>query len=58
MTMRIYGSHYVTTNTFFSEISKLHCMLTEFIESFENYVVLMGMNMKGKFDKYWGILIK
>ncbi|XP_019173846.1 PREDICTED: zinc finger BED domain-containing protein RICESLEEPER 2-like [Ipomoea nil] len=53
MTVRIYGSLYVTSNTFFSEISDLSCLLNNMVEA-DGSVKLMGTNMKAKFDKYWG----
>ncbi|XP_019190500.1 PREDICTED: zinc finger BED domain-containing protein RICESLEEPER 2-like [Ipomoea nil] len=54
MTVRISGSLYVTSNTFFSEISDLSCLLKNMEEATEDSVKLMGKNMRAKFDKYWG----
>ncbi|XP_031124229.1 zinc finger BED domain-containing protein RICESLEEPER 2-like [Ipomoea triloba] len=54
MTLRISGSPYVTANNFFSEISDLSCMLSEMVEAESASVNLMGLNMKTKFEKYWG----
>ncbi|XP_019185280.1 PREDICTED: zinc finger BED domain-containing protein RICESLEEPER 2-like [Ipomoea nil] len=54
MTVRISGSLYVTSNTFFSEISDLSCLLKNMGEATEDSVKLMGKNMRAKFDKYWG----
>lgn len=51
MTLRISGSQYVTSNTFFSEISDLHCMLLEWENATDLSVQKMGMNMRMKFDK-------
>ncbi|XP_019198271.1 PREDICTED: zinc finger BED domain-containing protein RICESLEEPER 2-like [Ipomoea nil] len=53
MTVRISGSLYVTSNTFFSEISDLSCLLSNMVEV-DDSVKLMGTNMRAKFDKYWG----
>ncbi|XP_019155791.1 PREDICTED: zinc finger BED domain-containing protein RICESLEEPER 2-like [Ipomoea nil] len=53
MTVRISGSLYVTSNTFFSEISDLSCLLSNMVEA-DGSVKLMGTNMRAKFDKYWG----
>ncbi|XP_019177886.1 PREDICTED: zinc finger BED domain-containing protein RICESLEEPER 2-like [Ipomoea nil] len=53
MTVRISGSLYVTSNTFFSEISDLSCLLKNMEEATEDSVKLMGKNMRAKFDKYW-----
>ncbi|XP_019177602.1 PREDICTED: zinc finger BED domain-containing protein RICESLEEPER 1-like [Ipomoea nil] len=53
MIVRISGSLYVTSNTFFSEISDLSCLLSNMVEA-DGSVKLMGTNMRAKFDKYWG----
>ncbi|XP_031131843.1 zinc finger BED domain-containing protein RICESLEEPER 2-like [Ipomoea triloba] len=53
MTVRISGSLYVTSNTFFSEVSDLSCILTSLVGAESDSVKLMGMNMRAKFDKYW-----
>ncbi|XP_019170565.1 PREDICTED: zinc finger BED domain-containing protein RICESLEEPER 2-like [Ipomoea nil] len=57
MTIRISGSSYVTSNTFFSEISDLYCILNGMVEA-GGSVKLMGENMKAKFEKYWGDIDK
>ncbi|XP_031095251.1 zinc finger BED domain-containing protein RICESLEEPER 2-like [Ipomoea triloba] len=57
MTIRISGSLYVTSNTFFSEISDLFCILKSMVEA-DGAVKLMGANMKAKFEKYWGDIDK
>ncbi|XP_019179046.1 PREDICTED: zinc finger BED domain-containing protein RICESLEEPER 2-like [Ipomoea nil] len=56
MTVRISGSLYVTSNTFFSVISDLSCLLSNMVEADGRGVTvkLMGTNMRAKFDKYWG----
>ncbi|XP_050222385.1 zinc finger BED domain-containing protein RICESLEEPER 2-like [Mercurialis annua] len=54
VTLRISGSLYVTSNTFFSEISDLSCILNEWKDCAELDVRQLGDSMKGKFDKYWG----
>ena len=54
MTLRISGSQYVTSNSFFSEISDLHCMIKDWKNSSDLSVHTMGINMRTKFDKYWG----
>ncbi|XP_019150977.1 PREDICTED: zinc finger BED domain-containing protein RICESLEEPER 2-like [Ipomoea nil] len=53
MTIRISGSLYVTSNTFFTEISELYCLLKGMVEV-GGPVGVMGKNMKAKFEKYWG----
>ena len=52
LTLRVSGSQYVTATSLFSEFYKLHCTLNEWKESVDSSVVLMGINMKLKFDKY------
>ncbi|XP_019178818.1 PREDICTED: zinc finger BED domain-containing protein RICESLEEPER 2-like [Ipomoea nil] len=52
-TVRISGSLYVTSNTFFSEIFDLSCLLKNMEEATEDNVKLMSKNMRAKFDKYW-----
>ncbi|XP_050238141.1 zinc finger BED domain-containing protein RICESLEEPER 2-like [Mercurialis annua] len=54
VTLRISGSLYVTSNTFFSEISDLSCILNEWKECAESEIRQLGNSMKMKFDKYWG----
>ena len=54
MTLRISGSQYVTSNTFFSKIAELFCLLNDLRGVDDIFVRQMGLNMKSKFDKYWG----
>ncbi|XP_019192763.1 PREDICTED: zinc finger BED domain-containing protein RICESLEEPER 1-like [Ipomoea nil] len=54
MTVRISGFLYVTSNTFFSEISDLGCMLDDMVNSVSTSKKEMGSHMKQKFEKYWG----
>ncbi|CAH9081360.1 unnamed protein product [Cuscuta europaea] len=54
MTLRISGSLYVTSNTFFSEISDLFLVLKDMVASPTASVGAMGSTMKSKLDKYWG----
>ena len=54
MTIRISGSLYVTSNTFFSELCDLFCVLNDWMKSDDPYKRSMGLSMKSKFDKYWG----
>ncbi|XP_019192835.1 PREDICTED: zinc finger BED domain-containing protein RICESLEEPER 1-like [Ipomoea nil] len=54
MTVRISGSLYVTSNTFFSEISDLSCMLDDMTCDEAGPEKVMGTQMKTKFLKYWG----
>ena len=54
MTLKISGSHYVTSNIFFSKIAELFCLLNDLRGVDDISVRHMGLNMKLKFDKYWG----
>ena len=54
MTLRISGSQYVTSNTFFSEIAELFFLLNDLRGVDDISVRQMGLNIKLKFDKYWG----
>ncbi|XP_031112250.1 zinc finger BED domain-containing protein RICESLEEPER 2-like [Ipomoea triloba] len=58
MTVRISGSLYVTSNTFFSEISDLSFMLEDMVLAEPETDKVMGQQMKTKFHKYWGDLAK
>ncbi|KAJ9557383.1 LOW QUALITY PROTEIN: hypothetical protein OSB04_011997 [Centaurea solstitialis] len=54
MMLRIFGSLYVTSNCYLTEICDLWFSLTEMMRS-QNFVEKnMGQKMKEKFDKYWG----
>ncbi|XP_019194886.1 PREDICTED: zinc finger BED domain-containing protein RICESLEEPER 2-like [Ipomoea nil] len=53
MTIRISDSLYVTSNTFFTGISDLYCLVKGMVEV-GGAVGVMGKNMKTKFEKYWG----
>ena len=54
MTLKISGSQYVTANTIFSEIADLFMTLNEWKSANDLSLRSMGLNMKSKFDKYWG----
>ena len=49
---------YVTSNTLFSEIGDLSCILNEWKNSSDLDVKNLGDSIKTKFDKYWGDLDK
>ncbi|WOL13416.1 zinc finger BED domain-containing protein RICESLEEPER 2-like [Canna indica] len=53
-TIRVSGSLYVTSNTFWTEISDLLSTILEWTRSDDSNVKGMGTKMKTKFDKYWG----
>ncbi|KAG8651936.1 hypothetical protein MANES_06G036850v8 [Manihot esculenta] len=52
LTLRIYGSRYVTSNIFFDEISSVDCLLQEWKSSNDLELSCMEEKMKLKFDKY------
>ncbi|XP_050214084.1 zinc finger BED domain-containing protein RICESLEEPER 2-like [Mercurialis annua] len=58
MTLRISRCLYVTSNSFFHEISDLCCLLKDMTVSKDLILRDMGLNMKCKFDKYWGDPLK
>ena len=58
MTLRISSSLNVTANTFFNGVSDLYCVLNECIKSVNDSMINIGINMKVKFDKYWGDIEK
>ncbi|WOK93097.1 zinc finger BED domain-containing protein RICESLEEPER 2-like [Canna indica] len=53
-TVRVSSSLYVTSNTFWTEISDLLGAILEWTRSNDSNVNVMGTKMKAKFDKYWG----
>jgi len=55
LTVRISSSLQVTRNTFFHEIGEVYLLIQEWLNSEDNLQVSMGMRMKEKFDKYWGL---
>ncbi|RLN39406.1 zinc finger BED domain-containing protein RICESLEEPER 2-like [Panicum miliaceum] len=55
LTVRISSSLKVTCNTFFHEIGEVHLLIQEWLNNEDNLQVSMGMRMKEKFDKYWGL---
>ncbi|KAL0411098.1 UNVERIFIED_CONTAM: Zinc finger BED domain-containing protein RICESLEEPER 3 [Sesamum latifolium] len=58
LTNRIFGSLYVTSNTFLDEISDVDDLLKERLKGDDVYLVDMARQMKAKFDKYWGNIEK
>ena len=54
ITLRISGSQYVTTNSFFSEISDFFTILNYWKLSPDAAKRMMAFSIKKKFDKYWG----
>uniref|UniRef100_A0A803L3M6 Uncharacterized protein n=1 Tax=Chenopodium quinoa TaxID=63459 RepID=A0A803L3M6_CHEQI len=54
LTMRVSGSLYVTSNTYFHEITDVDCLLEDWCESSNEDFKNMALKMKEKCDKYWG----
>ncbi|XP_077211612.1 zinc finger BED domain-containing protein RICESLEEPER 1-like isoform X1 [Tasmannia lanceolata] len=57
-TLRLSGSLYVTSNSYFHEIFKIERLLDESSKSGDTYLSIMAFKMKEKFDKYWGNIDK
>lgn len=55
LTVRVSSSLHVTSNSFFHEIGEVHLLIKSWMSSQDNLQVSMGMRMKEKFDKYWGV---
>ncbi|KAJ8761761.1 hypothetical protein K2173_004571 [Erythroxylum novogranatense] len=58
LTLRVSGSYYVTSNTYFSEISTVASNLDQMVNNNDLELSLMASNMKRKFHKYWGNIEK
>ncbi|XP_024965962.1 zinc finger BED domain-containing protein RICESLEEPER 2-like [Cynara cardunculus var. scolymus] len=54
MTIRIYGSPYVISNSFLTKISNLSCIIVDMLQSKSKVEEEMGGKMKEKFSKYLG----
>ncbi|XP_077228331.1 zinc finger BED domain-containing protein RICESLEEPER 1-like [Tasmannia lanceolata] len=57
-TLRLSGSLYVTSNSYFHEVFKIERLLDESSKSGDAYLSIMALKMKEKFDKYWGNIDK
>lgn len=44
-----------TANTFFHEIGEVHLLIQSWLSSEDDLQVSMGVRMKDKYDKYWGV---
>ncbi|XP_031101973.1 zinc finger BED domain-containing protein RICESLEEPER 2-like [Ipomoea triloba] len=53
-TVKVSGSLYVTSNTYFPEICEVYSILRDWIKSRDSHFSSMAQRMKDKFDKYWG----
>ncbi|KAL9682846.1 hypothetical protein QQ045_014656 [Rhodiola kirilowii] len=54
LTVRVSGSKYVTSNTFYTEISSVLYLLEKWQQDPDMELVDMATKMKQKYDKYWG----
>ncbi|XP_023921965.1 zinc finger BED domain-containing protein RICESLEEPER 1-like [Quercus suber] len=58
VTLRFFGSLYVTSNVFFHELCVMKIELTNLCESEDPLLSMMAKDMHEKFDKYWGDIEK
>jgi hypothetical protein len=54
-TIRVSTTLHITTHTFFHEIGEAHLMIQSWVNSIDSFQSTMGIRMKEKFDKYWGL---
>ncbi|CAN4091465.1 unnamed protein product [Withania somnifera] len=54
LTLKVYGSKYVTNNVHLVEIAELDLILKEMMEKEDSNLKKMAENMRDKFRKYWG----
>jgi hypothetical protein len=54
VTVKISGSLYSTSNTYFSTLQKVYNCLTKYCDSDDILLSTMEIKMKSKYDKYWG----
>lgn len=54
MTLKVSGSLYVPSNTFFQEICEIHGELNELAKDPNNLMGKMAISMRRKYDQYWG----
>lgn len=55
LTVRISTTLQITSHTFFHEIGEVHLLIQSWLTSTDDLQCAMGMRMKDKFDKYWGL---
>eukprot|EP00267_Zea_mays_P043652 XP_020395764.1 zinc finger BED domain-containing protein RICESLEEPER 2-like [Zea mays] len=55
LTLRVSSTLHVTANTFFHEIGEVHLLIQSWLSSEDDLQVSMGVRMKDKYDKYWGV---
>ncbi|XP_022899313.1 zinc finger BED domain-containing protein RICESLEEPER 2-like [Olea europaea var. sylvestris] len=58
MTLKISGSLYVTSNTFFQEMCEIHAELNKLAKEPNSMIGSMTVSMRRKYGKYWGYLEK
>ena len=58
VTLRFFGSLYVTSNVFFHELCVKKTELKNLCESEDPLLSMMARDMHEKFDKYWGEIEK
>ncbi|XP_074336899.1 zinc finger BED domain-containing protein RICESLEEPER 2-like [Apium graveolens] len=54
LTVKIPGTSYVTSNIFLHEIYAVHAILNEWTYGSNEQMYVIGKEMLGKFNKYWG----
>lgn len=54
-TLKFSGSLYVTSSTFYREMLAIQTQIKKYMADSTPLLGTMAANMKGKFDKYWGI---
>ena len=54
LTLKVYSSNYVTSNTHFVEIAELNLILKEMMTNEDRNLKEMAESMNEKFKKYWG----
>ncbi|KAK5838261.1 zinc finger BED domain-containing protein RICESLEEPER 2-like [Gossypium arboreum] len=58
VTLRIFGTSYVTSNNFFDELSEIDILLRDAQLNSNVDFNVMAIKMKEKYDKYWGDIDK
>ncbi|KAE8704271.1 hypothetical protein F3Y22_tig00110458pilonHSYRG00383 [Hibiscus syriacus] len=58
VTLRVSGTSYVTSNSFFDELTEICILLRDVQLSADVEFSVMAMRMKDKFEKYWGDIEK
>ncbi|KAK5772051.1 hypothetical protein PVK06_048312 [Gossypium arboreum] len=58
VTLRVFGTSYVTSNNFFDELSEIDILLRDAQSNIDVEFSFMAIKMKDKYDKYWGDIDK